>query len=748
MVVTSLITAYSAGIAHAHWTTSTSTIASLRTGALDIEVSDPPDDFDFDCRIRRFPKKAISFIRFWDGDPPQEIEAGDSGAVKIEEDGYELGDGDYWVEPPDATLGTDPIVVHIGDDLTITLTDWFTKPDDGEYVGFHFEVEGDGVWMDVKAGLHLYRGWIEGSGVWPPDDLVFEDDDHSIELLVCDPDPLVAEITVENLGSIPSTVYLALSELFTDPEAACGWFAIHLIDQGSGDVLFEGSLCDLSAAITELIEQIDPSETAMIVVEVSVSPDLPWDEVGAVEAGYQAVTTWVQWNSVPPPSPYGWWGSISWSPSFTIEFPFLEPVLDGFVTSAEIGIDEYQTVFPVEIAAQPAVATTDSGLVCPVVQAGYFEDTFGDPRAHGPHLGVDIPAPQDSPLVAIEPGGVQVRSSLYGGYTLALATEGATYTYAHLAAYSPAAIGSGWVDAGTLLGFVGSTGNARAPHLHLGMWVDGEAIDPYPLLATACLDAEPVIASTTSTITTTATTTSTTTTTTIVPPTTSTTTTPSTTLPPATSTSTSTTLPPEEPPEPQPAYVTGHVWHDADQDGIGSDEAGLDGITVILLSDDDEGIAEVRTGPNGTYRIGPVEPGTYRVEFHGEKDWGFTTHDETVAIPDGVIVEAVDEVLERGKREVGLTSPFEIAGGEVLAFDAGLAPLEPAEDESQISGQRDSDATDREETTPVETPGEEPDDSDAGSSESDATREDEPVDTTTSPDEEPPNGDTTGEVTP
>ena len=48
----------------------------------------------------------------------------------------------------------------------------------------------------------------------------------------------------------------------------------------------------------------------------------------------------------------------------------------------------------------------------------------------------------------------------------------------------------GWVETGDVVGYVGATGDATAPHDHLEWhpW-DGDAVDPYPLLVAACLPA-------------------------------------------------------------------------------------------------------------------------------------------------------------------------------------------------------------------------------------------------------------------
>ena len=54
---------------------------------------------------------------------------------------------------------------------------------------------------------------------------------------------------------------------------------------------------------------------------------------------------------------------------------------------------------------------------------------------------------------------------------------------AHLSAYGKL----GPVQAGDIIGYVGSTGNATAPHDHFEWHPnDGAAVDPYDLLMTVC----------------------------------------------------------------------------------------------------------------------------------------------------------------------------------------------------------------------------------------------------------------------
>ena len=201
-------------------------------------------------------------------------------------------------------------------------------------------------------------------------------------------------------------------------------------------------------------------------------------------------SVWVGWANDPSPDLQGWQDSRSWSWAFDLQ-PDGDPgAEDGFVTftEGEEPFDDYGVVWPAMITDPPVVEVADSGLVCPVVGWFSFGDTWGELRGTTRfHLGVDIPARPGSPLVAIEGGTVRKTVSVLGGYELTIDTgDGKVYYYAHLSGYAMGVDDGSAVEAGTLVGFVGSTGNAAGPHLHMGLIVDGEHANPYPTAEAAC----------------------------------------------------------------------------------------------------------------------------------------------------------------------------------------------------------------------------------------------------------------------
>lgn len=120
------------------------------------------------------------------------------------------------------------------------------------------------------------------------------------------------------------------------------------------------------------------------------------------------------------------------------------------------------------------------------VDRSQLADTWGAMRSEGrSHEGIDIFAPRGTPVRSAT-RGVVVRKgwNRLGGKTVSVfGPAGWFHYYAHLEDWDAPARGD-WVEAGTVLGYVGDTGNAKGtpPHLHYGIYEFGKARNPYPLL--------------------------------------------------------------------------------------------------------------------------------------------------------------------------------------------------------------------------------------------------------------------------
>ncbi|HEY6244952.1 MAG TPA: M23 family metallopeptidase [Pyrinomonadaceae bacterium] len=102
------------------------------------------------------------------------------------------------------------------------------------------------------------------------------------------------------------------------------------------------------------------------------------------------------------------------------------------------------------------------------------------------HEGQDIFAPKGTPIYSATSGFVyNVGENNLGGHTVSVIGDGGrVYYYAHLDSYAPGIAVGDPVTRQTLLGYVGTTGNAQGtpPHLHFGVYTSSGAINPLPLL--------------------------------------------------------------------------------------------------------------------------------------------------------------------------------------------------------------------------------------------------------------------------
>lgn len=142
------------------------------------------------------------------------------------------------------------------------------------------------------------------------------------------------------------------------------------------------------------------------------------------------------------------------------------------------------TLYAMRLASLP----TPQSVPVPVrgVAPRALADTWGGARGGGRrHEGIDIFAKRGTAVTSATEGIVmRVGGNRLGGQVVwVLGPGGQRHYYAHLDRYADVAPGQR-VRPGTILGYVGTTGNAAGtpPHLHYGIYASGGAINPYPLL--------------------------------------------------------------------------------------------------------------------------------------------------------------------------------------------------------------------------------------------------------------------------
>jgi murein DD-endopeptidase MepM/ murein hydrolase activator NlpD len=114
-------------------------------------------------------------------------------------------------------------------------------------------------------------------------------------------------------------------------------------------------------------------------------------------------------------------------------------------------------------------------LIWPI--SGAFTSPFGM-RWGRLHAGVDLAAPEGTPIRAAESGKVVLAgwTGGYGNYTCIAHGGALTTCYAHQSRYGTSAGAS--VSQGQVIGYVGNTGHSFGAHLHFETRINGAPVDP------------------------------------------------------------------------------------------------------------------------------------------------------------------------------------------------------------------------------------------------------------------------------
>jgi len=187
--------------------------------------------------------------------------------------------------------------------------------------------------------------------------------------------------------------------------------------------------------------------------------------------------------------------------SFSAIAPVAPPSSDTPAPTPLIAPSEFYSPTPTpdtDLPASPSAAYGSDVLMIPVKGAkrSQLRDTFADARSSGRvHDAIDIMAACGTPVLAASDGDIiKFFDSAQGGTTIYELTSDKKYIlyYAHLQKRADALREHDTVTRGTLIAFVGDTGNAGPGncHLHFAIaeavdpkrWWSGPYIDPYPIL--------------------------------------------------------------------------------------------------------------------------------------------------------------------------------------------------------------------------------------------------------------------------
>jgi murein DD-endopeptidase MepM/ murein hydrolase activator NlpD len=155
--------------------------------------------------------------------------------------------------------------------------------------------------------------------------------------------------------------------------------------------------------------------------------------------------------------------------------------LEGSLDDLEAQEAKIQNALSVAAGNLPAgpIRSGSGALIWPV--NGPITGVFGEPRPGHYHQGLDIAAPEGTPIRAADSGTVALIQSTassggYGNFTCVQHGSGLATCYAHQSRFGTSM--GARVARGQVIGYVGNTGHSFGAHLHFETRINGSAVNP------------------------------------------------------------------------------------------------------------------------------------------------------------------------------------------------------------------------------------------------------------------------------
>lgn len=209
----------------------------------------------------------------------------------------------------------------------------------------------------------------------------------------------------------------------------------------------------------QLLSSLLTVKTTEYVVEETITPyEIIYKPTNEIEAG----TTVIETNGV----------------EGVTETVRLVEKNDGIeVSSEEISSEvKVEKVDQVILMGTNGISFNASGMINPTI--GVLTSKMG-PRWGRIHKGIDIGGADNEPIMAALPGTVIVSGYNTGGYGNMIKIQhenGLITLYGHMNELKVEA--GTWVEAGDVIGLMGSTGRSTGTHLHFEVIMDGQNLDP------------------------------------------------------------------------------------------------------------------------------------------------------------------------------------------------------------------------------------------------------------------------------